>query len=220
MREECVSITLPGHAIHGFDQVVSTANKMLKIAKILSCEVVCTTQDANALGPIDPAVDLSSLGPLLIGNYDKTSFSMLTPSVKSVLQSRPRVKSIVIFGIESHICVLQSVLSLVSLPHPYSVYVIADGVSSCNRFEVPVSIAQMQKEGAIITTSESLGFQLVKDSAIPEFKDFSRLIREEKESTRRAGELLLCGTTTQSSGEQGKLESERKKGSSLHKSVM
>jgi hypothetical protein len=81
-------------------------------------------------------------------------------------------------------------LSLVALPRPYSVYVIADGVSSCNHFEVPIALARMQNEGATITTSESIGFQLVKDAAIPQFKAFSRMIKEEKESTKQVGEVL------------------------------
>ncbi|KAF8351251.1 Isochorismatase-like protein [Amanita rubescens] len=182
-------------AIYGYHHVVATANKMLKLAKILSCEVLCTTQNAKALGPIDPDIDLSSLGPLLIGSYDKTLFSMLTLEVETILKARPHVTSIVIFGIESHVCVLQTVLSLASLPTPYAVYVIADGVSSCNQFEVPIALARMRNGGATITTSESIAFQLVKDASIPEFKAFSRMIKEEKESTKRVGEALLAEKT-------------------------
>lgn len=55
---------------------------------------------SKALGPIDPAIDLESLGPLLLGPYDKTLFSMITPGVNSILETRPKIDSIVIFGIE------------------------------------------------------------------------------------------------------------------------
>lgn len=96
-------------------------------------------------------------------------------------------------ALQSHVCILQTMLSLASLPRPYSVYVIADGVSSCNHFEVPIALARMQNEGATITTSESIGFQLVKDAAIPQFKAFSRMIKEEKESTKQVGEALRYG---------------------------
>lgn len=54
----------------------------------------------KALGPTDPAIDLESLGPLLLGPYDKTLFSMIIPEVKSMLETRPAINSIVIFGIE------------------------------------------------------------------------------------------------------------------------
>ncbi|PFH52557.1 hypothetical protein AMATHDRAFT_139710 [Amanita thiersii Skay4041] len=181
--------------IYGYEYVIATANKMIKLAKILSCEVVCTTQVSRVFGPIDPAIDLPSLGSLLIGTWDKTLFSMLIPQVHDLIRARPNVKSIVIFGIESHICVLQTVLSLVSLPEKYTVYVIADGVSSCNKFEVPIAISRMRTEGAVITTSESFAFQLIRDAAIPEFKAFSTIIKEEKESTKSAGDVLLLGTS-------------------------
>jgi hypothetical protein len=55
---------------------------------------------SKALGPTDPAIDLESLGPLLLGPHDKTLFSMITPGVNSILETRPGIDSIVIFGIE------------------------------------------------------------------------------------------------------------------------
>lgn len=165
---------------------------MIKLAKLLGCGVVCTTQNARALGPIDPAIDLQALGSLLLGNYDKTLFSMLVPKVLAVLEARPAINSIIIFGIESHVCVLQTVLSILSLRN-YAVHVVADGVSSCNAFEIPIALDRMRREGAIITTSETAAFQLMGDAGSPTFKAFSRLIKEERERTKMAGELLLQG---------------------------
>jgi hypothetical protein len=51
----------------------------------------------------------------------------------------------------------------------------------------------MRREGAIITTSETAAFQLMGDAGSPMFKAFSRLIKEERERTKMAGELLLQG---------------------------
>jgi len=153
---------------------------------------VCTTQNSKALGPTDPAIDLESLGSLLLGPYDKTLFSMITPGVNSILETRPKIDSIVIFGIESHVCVLQTVLSLLSLQN-YTPYIVIDGVSSCNSFEIPIATERMRREGAIIGTSESIAFQLIGDAALPTFKSFSKLIKEEKDSTKAVGEALLQG---------------------------
>jgi hypothetical protein len=54
----------------------------------------------KALGPTDPDIELDSLGTLLLGAFDKSLFSMVTPDVRAVLNARPCIKSIVIFGIE------------------------------------------------------------------------------------------------------------------------
>ncbi|KAG5644926.1 hypothetical protein DXG03_007391 [Asterophora parasitica] len=152
-----------------------------------------------ALGPLDPAIDLKSLGPLHVGTFDKTSFSMVTPEIQAVLQARPQVKNIVLFGIEAHICVLQTALALLQptfRSEPYTPYVIADCLASHNAWEVPIVVQRLRQEGAFISTSESLGFQLIGDSKNPNFKAFSQLIKETKEGTERAGEALLGGGST------------------------
>lgn len=75
----------------------------------------------------------------------------------------------------------------------YAVHVVADGVSSCNAFEVPIAVQRMRQEGAIIGTSESIAFQLVGDASSPQFKAFSKLVKEDKESTKQVGGVLLSG---------------------------
>jgi hypothetical protein len=208
----------------------------------------------SALGQIDSAIDLATLGPLLLGPIDKSLFSMLVPDVETVLSARPHIKSIVIFGIEvcsssifslichvnlyffllfflnpglvcaiynittffvyrrladssplhvaqTHVCVMQTVLSILS-SGVHAPYVVADGVSSCNSFEIPIALDRMRTEGARIGTSESIAFQLMADASLPAFKAFSRFIKDEKDSTRRVGEALLQGAAAEE--ERGK----------------
>jgi len=179
-------------AIHGFDHVVNTANKMLKVAKIANIPVLATEQNPRGLGPIVPELPLPSLGELHIGTYSKSLFSMITPQIADILaQRQPSVKSVVLFGIESHVCVLQTALDLLELQ--YDVHVLADGVSSCNKEEVPWALERMRQAGAQITTSESISFQLIGDSASPNFKALSTLVKEEKELTKTTLQTLLPG---------------------------
>ncbi|KAF5388175.1 hypothetical protein D9615_000070 [Tricholomella constricta] len=183
-------------SISGFDHLIFSTNKLLKLANIIGCEVVSCTQASRALGPLDPAIDLKSLGPLHVGTFDKTSFSMITPEIQALLLARPNVKNIVLFGIEAHICVLQTALALLQptfRSEPYTPYVIADCLASHNAWEVPIVLQRLQQEGAFVSTTESIGFQLIGDSKHPNFRVFSQMIKESKEGTERAGEALLGG---------------------------
>ncbi|KAI6151740.1 Isochorismatase-like protein [Pisolithus tinctorius] len=176
-------------AIYGFDELVLTANKMLKVAKLLNIPVVVTEQNPKGLGPTTPEIDLNSLGNLCILTIEKVLFSMMIPEVKTQLQERPHIRSVVLFGIESHVCVLQTVLDL--LEEGYDVHVLADGVSSCNREEVPVALSRIQQAGGYITTSESAAFQLQRGAGTTQFKEFAKIIKDEKDNTTRAIQKLV-----------------------------
>ncbi|THU83920.1 Isochorismatase hydrolase [Dendrothele bispora CBS 962.96] len=176
-------------AIHGFDHVVATTSKMLRFAKLMEYNVIVTTQNIKALGPVDPSLDIDSLGALCLGTIDKTLFSMLTEEVTDRIGPNP--SAFVIMGIESHICVLQTTMDLRKRYPDSTVYVLADGVSSCNPHEVPIAFERLRLLGAVVTTSESLAFQFVGDASHPKFREFARLVKEEKEQTRLAGQFLI-----------------------------
>ncbi|KAN0131254.1 Isochorismatase-like protein [Lactarius tabidus] len=174
-------------AIHGFDAVVATGNKLLGTAKV---PVIVTEQNPRALGKIDDRIDLTSLGPLHLSTFEKTLFSMATPEVLSLLRKH-NFKSLILMGIELHVCVLQSTLNF--FEHGYNVYVLADGVSSCNMpvEEVPLALERVRQAGAQITTSESMLFQLQVDASSPNFKVFANVIKAEKETTTQTLLTLL-----------------------------
>ncbi|KAH0839604.1 Isochorismatase-like protein [Lanmaoa asiatica] len=193
-------------AIHGFDELVLTCNKMLKVAKVMAAPTryrIRLMYNA-ALGPTVPEIDLPALGDLHVATIDKSLFSMMVPEVNVLLRERPRVTSVVLFGIEvslpdktslpltsiqSHVCVLQSALDLIQAR--YDVHVLADGVSSCNKEEVPIALAHIRQVGGHITTSESAAFQLQREAGTPRFKAFSAVIKEEKENTIKTSQTLL-----------------------------
>jgi len=114
---------------------------------------------------------------------------MLTPEVQNVLPS-PSGKplSCVIVGIESHICVTQTSLDLLAKGH--KVYVLADAVSSCNKEEVPIALARLRAEGAVVTTSESWIYECMGDAGIEEFRQIAKLVKESKEDTKLGLEVL------------------------------
>lgn len=71
-----------------------------------------------------------------------------------------------IVGIETHICVTQTTLD--ALREGHKVYVLADGVSSCNKQEISIALDRLRREGAVITTSESFLYECMGDADIPE----------------------------------------------------
>ncbi|KAL1937563.1 hypothetical protein VTO73DRAFT_13058 [Trametes versicolor] len=174
--------------IYGYDHVVSTARKMFRVAKLLEVPVLITEQNPRALGPTAPELDPRPLGSLFLGAHPKSAFSMAIPPVLSLLKQHD-LHSVVLFGIESHVCVLQTALDL--LERGYDVHVLADGVSSCNKDEVGIALARMRQAGAQITTSESAAFELQATADKPNFKQFSQIIKDERENTQVALETLL-----------------------------
>ena len=133
-------------AIHEWPHVISTTKKMLEAAKILNIPIYYTTQLRQKLGETVEELQRSDA----IMDVDKSLFSMCLPEVLTKL---PPNSSVAILGIESHICVTQTTLDL--LLHGHKVYVLSDGVSSCNKEEVPIALRRLAAAGATITSSES-----------------------------------------------------------------
>ncbi|KIW49738.1 hypothetical protein, variant [Exophiala xenobiotica] len=163
---------------------------MVKAAKIFNMPIYITTQNASRLGAT--VSEITSVLPTdssATTEVDKTAFSMLVPELTSQLATNPASHlSVIIVGIETHICVTQTALDLLALGH--KVYILADGVSSCNAGERPVALARLAREGCTVTTSESLLFELVGDAKDGNFKAISGLVKETKDETKSAVETF------------------------------
>jgi isochorismate hydrolase len=117
-----------------------------------------------------------------------TAFVHSTPEVRTGIASLNSPLSCVIVGIESHICVTQTALDLLNDGH--SVYVIADGVSSMNKEEVPIALARLRHAGVQVVSSESFMYEVMGDAAIPEFKEMIKLVKETSEKTKEVLQTL------------------------------
>lgn len=157
---------------------------MLRAASILNIPVFASTQNRNRLGETCSELCLENA----IEHTDKMAFSMWTPMITQHFRKETPAE-IAIVGIESHICITQTTLDLLANGH--KVYIIADGVSSRNREEIPVALKRLQKEGAVITTSESFLFECMGDAGIPEFRNMAKLIKESEDDSKRAVKSLL-----------------------------
>ncbi|GBF66878.1 isochorismatase domain-containing protein [Trichophyton mentagrophytes] len=179
-----------------FPKLVSTSLKLLRASKPLNIPIYVTTQNTARLGPTVAEFDeyLQPSNPNLRINCDKTLFSMITPEVKEKLPNAASEKPLdaIIVGLESHVCVTQTALDLLSLGH--RVYIIADGVSSANAEERHVALARLRDAGAIVTTSESILFEIMGDSKIGVFREISGLVKETGKETKGALEAFCSAS--------------------------
>jgi len=176
-------------AINEYDKVILTTQKMLRAAQIFNIPVIATTQLRGKLGPTDPDLKLDPYNPKI--HADKSRFSMWTPEVQATINEtygQEKKIDVVIVGIESHICVTQTTLDLLKEGH--RVFVLADGVSSCNPQEVPIALARLRAEGAKVTTSESWIYECMADASLPQFKAIAGLVKDTKQDTQKILEAL------------------------------
>lgn len=153
------------------DKAAKKAEILAKTAKILNIKTVLTEQYPQGLGSTIPSVKYCL--PDSAKTFEKTSFNALdTDGVKDALGD---VKNVFIFGIETHICVLQTALAL--LQTGYNVFVIKDACASRETDEFKAGINLMEKEGAKIMTTEIVLFELLKTAKHPNFKEVQLLIK-------------------------------------------
>ncbi|KAL4910335.1 hypothetical protein BDW74DRAFT_50906 [Aspergillus multicolor] len=178
-------------AIFEFPKIVSTTTKLLRATNTLSIPTYITTQNRARLGPTVPALQQHLNGPNVHADIDKTLFSMITPELDSLLPLPTKGETpldAIIVGIETHICVTQTTLDLLERGH--RVYVLVDGVSSINVEERAIALARLRDAGAIITTSESILFEILGDASHQHFKAITGLVKETKEETKEALDKL------------------------------
>jgi nicotinamidase-related amidase len=82
---------------------------------------------------------------------------------------------VIVCGVESHVCVLQTVIDLKQ--HGYHPIVVEDCVSSRKENDKKIALLRMQQEGVILTTYEAILFELLRYSGGDTFKAISRLVK-------------------------------------------
>lgn len=155
------------------DIVVSKAVKMASAAKVLGIPVMITEQYPKGLGNTVPMLKEVLPADTLV--VEKTSFNALLEDGMAEKIASYGKKQIVIFGIETHICVHQTAAALIEAG--YDVYVIKDACASRNKYEFKQGIDIMQQNGAKISCVEIALFEWLKGAKNPKFKEVQALIK-------------------------------------------
>jgi nicotinamidase-related amidase len=154
------------------ENLTKNVSKLIGGLKIIGIPIFVTEQYTKGLGPtIEPVA--TTLGNL--PRIEKMSFSCCDESrVMEGIAVSGR-ENIIIAGIESHVCILQTVIDLIR--NGYHPVVVEDCVSSRNVNDKQMAIARMRREGAVITTVESILFELLRYSGTEQFKGISKLVK-------------------------------------------
>lgn len=159
--------------------VISSTNTMVSAAKLLNLPIVVTTQSSSRLGTTVSEITKNLEDALQVRSFDKMKFSMLVPEVEHhIINNIPERNCVLLCGIETHVCVLQTCLDL--LEKGYDVHVVSDAVSSSTSYDRSMALTRMRQSGAFITSVESSIFQLADDASNPEFRGISKLIKEHR----------------------------------------
>ncbi|MEE9413464.1 MAG: isochorismatase family protein [Methylococcales bacterium] len=146
---------------------------LLQSAALLKIPVLATEQYPKGLGSTHKELQQHFTTNTLV--FEKTDFSCCAANgfMNALLESART--QIIISGIETHICVLQTALQLKA--KGFSVFVVED--ATCSRLERhhANALARMQQHNIEITNHESVLFEWLGDAAHPDFKFLSSLIR-------------------------------------------
>ncbi len=140
--------------------------------KHLGVPITVTQQYTKGLGEtIEPVKQ--ALGECQI--FEKMAFSCFDDLAYKQELGKLKPKFVIIAGIESHVCVLQTTIDLIG--NGFIPVVIEDCISSRTENNKRIAIERMRKEGAFISTYESILFELCRYSGTPEFKGISKLVK-------------------------------------------
>ena len=146
---------------------------VLEAAKLLKVPVVITEQYPQGLGYTLPEIKavFDPNWPII----EKSTFSCMgAPEVRMELKKQ-NFSSVVLLGIENHVCVLQTGMDL--LAKGFQTILLKDAVNSRKTVDLETGFETAKAAGVHMMTVESLLFMLMKDSRHPAFRDISKLIR-------------------------------------------
>ncbi|QZE13456.1 isochorismatase family protein [Halosquirtibacter laminarini] len=108
-------------------------------------------------------------------SFDKTDFSCFKHDMFQSFLNANEAKNVIITGIESHICVLQTAIDLKDAG--YNPIVVVDAIDSRKKINKKMAIKRFEMEGIMLTTVESILFELTESAKAPAFKTISKLIK-------------------------------------------
>jgi isochorismate hydrolase len=178
-REEAVLIIVDVQdaLMKGMDQevgknIIRNIQTLLTFAKEMALPILMTEQYPKGLGKTVPEI---RMGLETILPIEKLSFSCCGVETFNEKLNQSGRKKVILTGIETHVCVLQTANDLIQ--KGYGVHAVADAICSRRKLDWEVGLRWMEKRGAMISTTEIIAFQLLKEAGTEEFRGLSKLFK-------------------------------------------
>lgn len=153
------------------DQFVETCDFVCRGAQLFGVPITATEQYPKGIGPT-----VSQLAEYIGTPVAKQRFSSVEClKWQTAAEATDDRYQIVVIGMETHVCVLQTVLDL--LAQGYQTYVVVDALMARGAMDHQVALERMASSGAVLTTAESALFEWCESSDAAEFKQFSALVK-------------------------------------------
>jgi len=159
-------------AIHDGSRVLDQSRKIIQVANLLKLPILVTEQYPKGIG--STCTDIKqALGD--VATIEKMTFSGC--GAESFWPKWEQIKrhTAIVCGVETHVCVQQTVLDLIE--RDQQVLVLADAVGSRRERDYELALQRMHDAGAAITTTESVIFELLGRAGTPEFKEVLKLVK-------------------------------------------
>ena len=153
------------------EKLIKSTNILLESAQELHIPTLITEQYPKGLGKTHNAVKIPPHAQIL----EKTHFSIFGDEKIAQYIAQSKAKMLILFGIESHICVLQSIIEAQNLG--YKCLLAADACSSREVQNYQLALAFFHAQGIEVLPSESILFRILGDCKHPSFKALATLVK-------------------------------------------
>ncbi|MGF7141124.1 isochorismatase family protein [Roseimarinus sediminis] len=152
--------------------LLKKSKMLIEGLSVLEVPMLVTQQYTKGLGKTIPDLstiiaDFSPIEKIAFSCCDENAF------VEALEEEEPAY--VILFGIESHVCVLQTAIDLKSMG--YEPVIVADAIASRKAADMAIAMERFRHEGIMVTTVESLLFELLRMAGSPQFKAISKLVK-------------------------------------------
>ncbi len=158
--------------IHDGPRVLEQACRFIQVARLLKLPILATEQYPKGIGPTCTAIK-QALGDAPV--LEKLTFSSCSAEPFWAAWQALGRHTAIVCGVETHVCVQQTVLDL--LQRGEIVFLLADAVGSRRPLDRDLALGRLHDAGAIVTTAEAVIFELLGRAGTPEFKEALKIVK-------------------------------------------